>query len=54
MSKDDLNNMGLIEILPRIPYNIRKAIENNEAYDNLIHPEPNIFGKLRYKIIINL
>lgn len=54
VSKDDLNNMGLIEISPRTPYNMRKAIENDEAHDNSIHPEPNVFWKLRYKIIINL
>ena len=54
VSKDDLNNMDLIEISPRTPYNMRKAIENDEAHDNSIHPEPNVFWKLRYKIIINL
>jgi len=54
VSKDDLNNMGLIEILSRTFYNMRKVIENNETHDNLIYPEPNVFWKLRYKIIINL
>jgi len=44
--KNDLNNTEL-NILPRTIHNMKQAIENDEAHEHSIHPEPNIFWQLR-------
>jgi hypothetical protein len=31
---------------------MKEAIENDKAHENSIHPEPNVFWKIRYKLIV--
>ncbi|RIB15270.1 hypothetical protein C2G38_2192823 [Gigaspora rosea] len=45
--KDDLNNISLTSVSPRTPNNMKQAIENGEAQDYSIHPEPNAFWGIR-------
>jgi hypothetical protein len=49
VSKDDLNNLNIKNILPRTPKNMRHAIYNNETQYYSIHPEINAFWELRYE-----
>ncbi|RIB06924.1 hypothetical protein C2G38_2215893 [Gigaspora rosea] len=45
--EDDLNNISLTGVSPRTPNNMKWAIENGEAQDYSIHPEPNAFWGIR-------
>ena len=54
VSKDDLNNMDLVKTLSRTSHNMNEVIENDEAHNNSLHPESNIFWELRYKFIVCL
>ena len=51
VSKDDLNNIKKSNDLSRTPNNMKRAIDHGEANYYSIHPETNIFWKIRYKII---
>ncbi|RIB12024.1 hypothetical protein C2G38_2249760 [Gigaspora rosea] len=45
VSRDDLNNTNLTEIIPRTPDAMKQAINSGEDKDYSIHPEKMHFGK---------
>lgn len=50
-SKEDLNNIDVTHIILRTPQNMREEIANNQAHENSIHTETNLFWKIRYQLI---
>lgn len=48
VSRDDLNNTNLTEIIPRTPDAMKQAINSGEDKDYSIHPEKNAFWEIRY------
>ena len=47
VSKDDLNNTELLDIIPRTPQNMKQVIDNNQTHENSIHTKSNIFWKIK-------
>ena len=53
VSRDDLNNTNLTEIIPRTPDAMKQAINSGEDKDYSIHPEKNAFWEIRYSHGLN-
>ena len=47
--KEDLNNLMLLNIDYRTPYNMKEVIELDIAQEYSVHNEENIFWKIRYQ-----
>ena len=50
VSRDDLKNINLTNISSRTPNSMKKVIEDGEGKYYSIHPEPNAFWEIRYKL----
>jgi hypothetical protein len=53
VSRDDLNNTNLTEIIPRTPDAMKQAINSGEDKDYSIHSEKNAFWEIRYSHGLN-
>jgi hypothetical protein len=47
VSKNNLNNTELSDIIPRTPQNMKQVIDNDQAHENSIHTKSNIFWKIK-------
>src|SRR5260363_41044 len=50
VSRDNLNNINLTNISSRTPNYMKKVIEDSKKHYYSIHPEPNAFWEIRYKL----
>src|SRR5260363_154980 len=50
VSRDNLNNINLTNISSRTSNYMKKVIEDSEKHYYSIHPEPNAFWEIRYKL----